>query len=262
MVNEFKNPDKYCRPDGFIFKFYPLAVALFVILQIECILFVNKRIDIFHLSTTLSGITFPINLLILAVAVNCYGKQSARQLVWINNITIIQFVIYNFCANFLTWSSNSHNPEVIISYKILIPIFIKSGLAGLFAENIAEFLFVFLYSRYQNKRLVHEVSFLKEWLRLFIYVFTANFTMLLISYNIIFADYNFKDVIILICQVMLLKSIIEIIFAPIAIYIITKIKNFEGFDVRDLSGNNPFAFLIKYEYLNFYQINNDSKIQK
>jgi uncharacterized PurR-regulated membrane protein YhhQ (DUF165 family) len=261
MINEFKNSNKE-HPNGYMFKLYPLMVALFVILQIECILFVSKQIDIFHLSTTLSGITFPINLLILAIVVNCYGKQSARQLVWINNVIVIQFVIYNLFAHSLAWSPNSHNAEVIISYKILIPVFVKSGLAGLFAENIAEFLFVFLYAKYQNKKLIHEISFLNEWLKLFIYGFAANFTMLLISYSIIFSDYSFKDISILICHVMLLKSIIEVIFSPIAIYIIIKIKNFEGFDVRDLSGNNPFAFLIKYEYLNFYQVDNDSRIQK
>ncbi len=246
--------NKNNRPKNYIFKFYPLMVALFVTLQIECVLFVNKQIDVFHLSSTLSGITFPLNLLILAVVVNCYGKQSAKQLIWINNVIVIQFVIYNLLANYLNWSSKNQDFEVINAYNMLIPIFIKSGLAALFAENVADFLFVFVYSRYRNSHPVYKNSYLKEFLKMVEYSFISNFIMLAVSYVVIFWKQDLKYTFFLICQVMILKSIIEIVFSPIAIYVINKIKNFEGFGIRDFSGDNPFTFLIKYEYLNFYQI--------
>jgi uncharacterized PurR-regulated membrane protein YhhQ (DUF165 family) len=253
MVIKFEDNKISCFKNN-IFKFYPLMVALFVTLQIECILFVNKQIDVFYLSSTLSGITFPINLLILAVVVNCYGKQSAKQLIWINNVIVIQFVIYNLLANYLDWSSKNQNFDVMNAYNILIPIFIKSGLAALFAENVADFLFVFVYSNYRNNRPVYKNSYLKEFFKMVEYSFMSNFVMLAISYSIIFWKKDLEYTFYLICQVMILKSIIEIIFSPIAIYTITKIKNCEGFGIRDFAGNNPFTFLIKYEYLNFYQI--------
>lgn len=50
---------------------------------------------------------------------------------------------------------------------------------------------------------------------------------------------------------MIIKSIIELIFSPLAIYLILKAKKFEGFDVHDFSGNNPFLFVMDYKYLNF-----------
>lgn len=246
--------DRQICVDGYIFKFYPLLVALFVILQIECIIFVNKQIDIFYLSSTVSGVTFPLNLLILAIVVNCYGKQCARQLIWINNIVVLQFAAYNFFIGHLNWSIKSQDPEIINAYQVLVPVFARVGLAAIFSENIANFLFVFIYSKYRNSYKVFQVSYSKEYLRMFIYAFISNFTMLMLSYSIIFWRYDFKYIVLLVCRVMLLKSIIEAIFSPIAIYVITKIKNIEGFGVRDISGNNPFKFLIKKEYLNFYQV--------
>ena len=140
------------KPEGYIFKLYPLFVALFVIIQIECIIFVNKQITIFHITTTLSGITFPINLLILAVVTHCYSKQSARQLIWINNIIILQFIAYVYFSHSMDWASGINKPETVQAFDQLLPMFIRSGIASLLAENIAEFLFIILYNRHKNQK--------------------------------------------------------------------------------------------------------------
>ena len=146
-----KNINDNSSPGGYIFKLYPLFVALFVILQIECIIFVHKQINVFKILTTISGITFPVNLLLLAIVTNCYGKQSARQLIWINNIVIIEFIIYNYFANIVDWA-NYENIKLINAYDILTSLFIRSGLTALIAENIAEFVFIALYNNYKNEK--------------------------------------------------------------------------------------------------------------
>lgn len=243
---------------SYVFKLYPLLVAVFVVIQIECILFVYKQISLFGITTTLSGITFPINLLILAIVTHCYGKQSARQLVWINNIVILQFVGYNLFAQNTNWSSLA-NMELVSAYETLIPLFMRSGLTALIAENIAEFLFIFLYSRYKNNKpkLAPAKNTFYEFWGLFKFSFMANFLMLMVAYSSIFYEKSFYDIVTLVAQVMLIKSIIEILFSPLAIYLIIKIKQFEGFDIHDFSGNNPFLFLMDYKYLNFNPVNNN-----
>lgn len=239
-------------PNGYIFKLYPLFATLFVAIQLECILFVHKQVTILYITTTLSGLTFPINLLILAIVTHCYGKQSARQLIWINNLIILQFVLYNILANSLPWA-HIENTGIITSYNKLLPLFIKSGITAIIAENIAEFLFVYLYNTYKNKKpkLNSVQNNIYEFIGLFKFSFFTNFIMLLISYTSIFWELPYYKTIILVVQVMLIKSIIELIFSPLAIYLILKVKKFEGFDVHDFSGNNPFLFLMDYKYLNF-----------
>lgn len=245
-------------PDGYIFKLYPLLAALFVAIQLECILFVHKQTTIFHITTTLSGITFPVNLLILAIVTHCYGKQSAQQLIWINNIIILQFAAYNFFADSTTWA-HFQNLEVIASYNKLIPLFIRSSLTALIAENIAEFVFVYLYNAYKNKKpkLTRAQNNVYEFWGLFKFSFLANSLMLLISYTSIFWELPYNKIFTLVIQVILIKSLIEIAFSPLAIYLILKIKKFEGFDVHDFSGNNPFLFLMDYKYLNFNTAKDD-----
>lgn len=255
-----KNIKDRFLPDGYIFKLFPLFVALFVALQIECILFVYKQISIFYITTTLSGITFPINLLILAIVTHCYGKQSARQLIWINNIIILQFVAYNIFANFTSWSYVAENQKMISAYSELQPLFIRSGAISLVSENIAEFLFISLYNEYKNQKpisLNRWQNNIYEFLGLFKFSFIANFLMLVVSYSIIFWELSYSKILFLILQVMLVKSSIEIIFSPLAIYLILKIKKFEGFAVNDFSGNNPFLFMMDHKYLNFNMISDD-----
>jgi uncharacterized PurR-regulated membrane protein YhhQ (DUF165 family) len=249
------------HPDGYIFKFYPLLVAIFIALRIEAIMFVNKQITIFHIITTVSSITLTINFLIIAVVTNCYGKQSARQLIWINNIIAIQFALYNFSANSLQWASISRDLGIINSYQIIIPLFVKGSLFGILGENVADFLFTFLYSRYKNNMLTKSIktSYLQDYFVLFRYSFIANFVMLSVAYSGIFFNRSIEEIITLICGALLVKTIIELFLSPIAVYAIVKLKKLENFDVYDLSGNNPFAFLIKYEYLNFYQFDNGSR---
>ncbi len=246
------------HPDKYIFKFYPLLVALFIALRIEAIMFVNKQITIFYITTTVSSITLTINFLIIAIVTNCYGKQSARQLIWINNIVAIQFVIYSLSANALKWSSGSHDLAIINSYQIIIPLFAKGSLFGILGENVADFLFTFLYSRYKNNVLTKSIktSYLQDYFVLFRYSFIANFAMLSVAYSGIFFNYAIEEIITLVCGALFVKTVIELFLSPIALYAITKLKKLENFDVYDFSGNNPFAFLIQYEYLNLRQFDN------
>jgi uncharacterized PurR-regulated membrane protein YhhQ (DUF165 family) len=252
------NESERFKPEGYVFKLYPLFVALFVVIQLECIIFIHKQIDIFDITTTLSGITFPINLLILAIVTHCYGKQSARQLIWINNIIILQFVGYTFFAHSMNWAGNVNNAETIMAFDQLLPLFMRSGLAGLVAENIAEFIFIAMYNKHKNKAIVRGANAqggLYQFYGLFKYCFVANLLMLLVSYVAIFWHYPFYDILILVLQVLALKSVIEAIFSPLAIVLIAKIKKFEGFEIHDFSGNNPFLFLLDYKNLNFNQVN-------
>lgn len=248
------------KPEGYIFKLYPLFVAIFVCVQIECIIFIHKQITIFGITTTLSGITFPINLLILAIVTHCYSKQSARQLIWINNIIILQFVGYTYFSHSMSWASSVSNAETVTAFDQLLPLFMRSGLAGLIAENIAEFIFIALYNRHKNKGVAQEANIqgrLYQFFGLFKYCFLANLLMLLVSYVAIFWQYSFYNILVLVLQVLFLKSAIEIIFSPLAIFLIAKIKKIEGFDVHDFSGNNPFLFLLDYKNLNFNQVKVD-----
>ena len=262
FINQTPNMDGY---NGYIFKFYPLLVALFVALRIEAIMFVNKQITIFHITTTVSSITLTINFLIIAVVTNCYGKQSSRQLVWINNLIAFQFAIYSFLANSVNWADNGSDLELINSYQTLVPLFAKNSIFGILGDNVADFLFIFLYSRYKNNKLIKPIktSYLHDYFVLFKYSFIANLGMLLMAYTWIFFDYPIEEVISLICGALIVKTIMELFLSPIASYIIPKLKQIEKFDVYDYSKNNPFAFLIKNEYLNFYQnTDNGNNLEK
>jgi uncharacterized PurR-regulated membrane protein YhhQ (DUF165 family) len=251
IANPFTNSQDSSQYHAF--KLYTFLVALFIVLRTEAIMFVNKQITIFYVTTTVSGITLTINFLILAIVTSCYGKQSARQLLWINNVIALQFIIYNVFANSFDWSvSGNQNLEIISAYKQLIPLFIKAGGFGLIGENVADFLFVFLYSKRKNKQpIIVGISKLSEYFILFKCSFLANLAMLAVAYSGIFFKNSFLDILTLILQVLFVKTATEIILSPLVICLIIIIKHFEGFEVLDNSGYNPFKFKIEMKYLNF-----------
>ena len=238
------------------FKLYTLFVAIYIIIQIECIMFVNKQIEIFGYNITLSGITFPIDVLLLGVITNSYGYQLARQLLWINNIIIVQFLLYNSVANVFPFANVMVNnqPDVVFAYDILIPRYIRTCITALVSENIAEFIFIWLVSR---NKIMHKNGNV-GW-RIFKYSILANIIMLTIGYMGVFSDYSFTQIIKLIFNVMLIKTLIELLFLYFAIYIANKVRNFEQVDVFDYAKPNPFAFLTQYKYLNIKNINNTEK---
>ncbi|MFO0320618.1 MAG: VUT family protein, partial [Neisseriaceae bacterium] len=165
------------------FKLYTSLSVLFIILQIECILSVHKQISIFNVDLTISGIIYPFNLLILGIITNSYGYQYARQLLWLNNLALIQFIIYNFIIFHLNPSlaMQIHQPDLVQSYNILVPLYIKSSISSMVSENIANFIFIWMINI--SKILQHGKKI--GW-RIMKYSVLANFIMLIIAYSVIF----------------------------------------------------------------------------
>lgn len=232
---------------GHNFKLYTLLSILFVVIQLECNLFVTKQISIIGINLTMSGITYPVNLLILGVITNCYGYQYARQLLWLNNFMVVQFICYSLIAHSIPPSHAMIKTqfELVSSYDRLIPIYIRNSISGMIGENIANFIFIWLV----NKSKIVQNGKKIGW-RIIKYSIIANLIMLSASYSIIFWDYTFTHLVTLILNVMLIKIIIELIFIKLVVVCANKLRALEGMEVFDNTTYNPFSLLINYDYLN------------
>ena len=189
MLGEFNNKFLH-KPHTF--KLYTLLSVLFIVIQLECILFVTKQISVFNIDLTISGITYPFDLLILGIITNCYGYQYARQLLWLNNLIIIQFISYSFLVNNVHPSHimESQQSNLVLSYSILVPLYIKSAISGMLGENIANFVFIWLVN---NSKIVQKGKNL-GW-RIIRYSILANLIMLCISYTMIFKKYTVAHIV-------------------------------------------------------------------
>ena len=102
-------------------KFYPLMVALVVFFQLLCFIYARRQVDIFGFPINMSGIIFPLDIYLIEIIAECYGFQFARQVIWINVIIHILFILMVGIQSLVPYSNVMHH-DLKYSYQHLIDI--------------------------------------------------------------------------------------------------------------------------------------------
>ena len=76
------------------FKYYHIFITTIVVIQLMCFILVKRQISIFGITTTASGILFPLDIYLFELIGYCYGFEYSRQAIWIN--TFFHFVFYRY----------------------------------------------------------------------------------------------------------------------------------------------------------------------
>ena len=220
------------------FKYYPFLVALVVFFQVMCFIYARRQIDIFGFPINISGIIFPLDIYLIEIIGECYTYQFARQVVWVNFIIHILFMLVIIINNSIPYSTFMHN-DLIYSYEHLIRISWICALGSLIFNFIADMF---------SAQFVPKTKVTFEGRYPFARIFIAQFCSEIIvtsSYLISFLTngYSLYSPTKVIIATVVAKSIIAVLVYPFAKIIINWIKTKEGFDAYD--------FNMKYKIFNF-----------
>ncbi len=211
------------------FKYYHILLTIIVSVQLMCFILVKRHIEIFGISTTASGILFPLDIYLFEVIGYCYGYEYSRQAVWVNSISHILFfsVIQSF--NFLPYATTM-KPEYVQAYQVLFKysywIIIGSFLGNLCGDFFSAILVPRSKVFFKNK-------FTKT--TIFIIHVISELITISISYTIINLPdgYSIIQISKLVGGTMIFKIIIAIIMLPLAKKLIAIIREAETVDIYD-----------------------------
>ncbi len=241
------------------FKYYPILLSIIVAVQLMCFILVKRQINIFGLTTTASGLLFPLDIYLFEVIGYSYGYEYARQAVWVNGIShLIFFSIIQLC-NILPFATTMNHDYIIAyqtlfkySYWIVVGSFIGNFCGDYFSAFLVPKSKVIFNTRY-NKTFIFIIHIISE------------FITISISYTIINLpdDYTINQIAKLVGGTMIFKIIIALIMLPFAKRLINFIRNAEGVDIYDQNQNYKlFKFnpdFNKIKMVNFKGIYNVKK---
>jgi uncharacterized PurR-regulated membrane protein YhhQ (DUF165 family) len=241
------------------FKYYPILLTIVIAIQLMCFILVKWQINIHGLTTTASGLLFPLDIYLFEIIGYSYGYEYARQAVWVNGVSHLFFFLIIQFFGILPFASTM-NPDYVIAYQTLFKysywIIIGSFIGNFCGDYFSAFLVpkskVFFNTRF-NKTFIFIIHIVSE------------FITISISYTIINLpdNYQITQIAKLICSTMIFKTIIALIMLPFAKQLINFIRNAESVDIYDQNQNYKlFKFnpdFTKIKMVNFKGVYNVKK---
>jgi uncharacterized PurR-regulated membrane protein YhhQ (DUF165 family) len=204
---------------------------IIVVIQVLCFILVKLQINIFGITTTASGILFPIDIYLFEIIGYCYGYEYSRQAVWLNSIAHGCFFLIIEMCNFLPYSYNMKS-EYIQAYHTLFQYSYWVVIGSFVGNLVGDFFSAYLVPKF---KVVFKGQFTRIII-LFVHIL-SEFITISISYSIInYPDnHSFNLIFKLVMGTMFFKIIIAILMLPLAKYLINFIKRNEGTDIYDLN---------------------------
>ena len=205
-------------------KFSKTFVIL-LILNIVCLLSSNilaaKPVKMFGFVFTASTYLFPISYILNDVFVEVYGYKTSKFTIFISFISNLLMVLFFTIAIYLPYPSYYQNQEAFQTVLATTPrILTASVLAYIFGNLFNSLIMTKMKEKNKKGILWHRTvlsSVVGELLDTLIFILVA-FT----------GTMSIKDLSIMFISVYLLKLGIEIIFTPVLVKIINKIKKIES----------------------------------
>ena len=204
---------------------YSKLFVILLVLNIVCLLSSNilaaKPVEIFGFVFTASTYLFPITYILNDVFVEVYGYKTSKFTIMISFISNLLMVLFFTIAIYLPYPSYYENQEAFKSVLSTTPRLLIASVLAYILGNLFNSL-VMAKMKEKNKKgiLWHRTilsSVVGEFLDTLIFILVA-FTGVM----------SFKDLSIMFISVYLLKLGVEIVFTPLLVKIINKIKKLEG----------------------------------
>ena len=204
---------------------YSKLFVILLVLNIVCLLSSNilaaKPVEIFGFVFTASTYLFPITYILNDVFVEVYGYKTSKFTIMISFISNLLMVLFFTIAIYLPYPSYYENQEAFKSVLSTTPRLLIASVLAYILGNLFNSL-VMAKMKEKNKKgiLWHRTilsSVVGEFLDTLIFILVA-FTGVM----------SFKDLSIMFISVYLLKLGVEIVFTPLLVKIINKIKKVEG----------------------------------
>ncbi len=215
------------------FKYYHILITLIVSIQLMCFILVKRQISFFGITTTASGILFPLDIYLFEIIGYCYGYEFSRQAVWINSLAhVLFFGIIELC-NILPYGTEmkisyiqAYQVMFQYSFWIVVGSFVGNFFGDFFSAVVVPRSKVFFDSRFTI-------------ISIFIVHLMSEFIIISISYLFINIPdgYTIPQIARIIYGTMLVKTAVALVLLPIAKYLIKFIKNAEGMDIFDQNQN-------------------------
>lgn len=241
------------------FKYYHIFITTIVAIQLMCFILVKRQISIFGITTTASGILFPLDIYLFELIGYCYGFEYSRQAIWINTFFhFVFFTVIQIC-NILPYGTEM-KPEYIHAYHTLFHYSIWIIVGSLIGEFCGEYFSSSIVPRF---KVIFESQYTKTIL--FITHIISELITISISYTItnLPDGYTVLQIAKLVLGTILIKTIVAILLLPIAQKMIHIVRKSEGFDIYDYNQNySLFKFnpdLRKIRMVNYKGTNNVKK---
>lgn len=214
-------------------KYYPLLLMIIVTVQVLCFILVKLHITIFGISTTTSGLLFPIDIYLFEIIGYCYGYEYSRQAVWLNSSShCLFFVVLQLC-NYLPYSSTMQS-EYINAYHIIFRNSYWIIIGSFIGNFIGDYFSAYIVPKF---KLIFNGNFTRSLI--FVTHIIAEFLTISISYTImnLSSRMSLIEVFNLVLGTMLFKTILAFLLLPFAKMLINFIKSSEGVEAYDFNQN-------------------------
>ena len=208
-------------------EIYSKTFVILLILNIVCLLSSNilaaKQVEILGLVFTSSTLLFPISYILNDVFVEVYGYKTSKFTIIISFLSNLLMVLFFTIAIYLPYPDFFKNQEAFETVLSTTPrILLASVLAYIFGNLFNSKVMAKMKENNKKGILWHRTilsSVVGEFLDTFIFISVAFIGVM-----------SIKDLGIMFLSVYLLKLGVEIIFTPILVKVINKIKKIEKRD--------------------------------
>ena len=206
---------------------YSKTFIILLVLNIVCLLSSNilaaKHVEILGLVFTSSTLLFPVSYILNDVFVEVYGYKTSKFTIIISFLSNLLMVLFFTIAIYLPYPEYYQNQDAFKTVLATTPRILSASVLAYIFGNLFNSL-VMAKMKEKNKKgiLWHRTilsSVVGELIDTFIFIAVA-FT----------GTMSFKDISIMFISVYFLKLGVEILFTPVLVKIINKIKKIEKRD--------------------------------
>jgi uncharacterized integral membrane protein (TIGR00697 family) len=210
-----------------------------------------RLVEIFGMAISPGTLIFPITFLLSDMITEVYGYKHARRAIWSAFLFNIIFICYGQLLTHLPSPSFSKD-NVLFNRLLSINIFIIFGsfTSYIVSEPINSYILAKLKQKYRGKYIA---------IRFVLSTIISSFLDSLIFASIaFFRIYSAHDIIKIIIDIWLTKTVIEIIGLPFSIRLAKFLKKSERLDIYDYGTNfTPLSFEANYSTNNNKYKNGD-----
>jgi uncharacterized integral membrane protein (TIGR00697 family) len=249
---QFKAPTS--SPElGIQFKYYFFILALFTATWLISNIAAVKLVSVFGIILTGGFLVFPFTSMLESILVEVYGYKNSRQAIWAGFILNLSFVFFITIVNLIpsspTWRLGDQFQNILVPGMRII-------LASLFS---------FIVSNFLNSLLMAKMKMKSKGKGLLKRIFLSNMASLSVDI-ILFLSLAFygtlaNSILLQLIYVAYLKKLAcQLLFYPLILFLIKKLKAWEGIEIYDYNTKfNPFLLDNVYE-LDFSKNNIDKKL--
>lgn len=224
-------------------KLYDFLLGFFVAILVLSNIVTIKVFEIKFIGWRLvfdgGALVFPFSYIFADIFTEVYGYKKTRKIIWIGFIVLIVFNVLLYFVILLppeqSWNSSIGQEN----FEKVLGITPRIAFAGIIGYFWGEFANSFVLAKMKIK---NNGKYL--WNRVVFSTIIGQFVDTVLFCSIAFAYIiNFNTMVNYIITGYLYKVLVEIVFSPLTLYIIEKVKKIENMDQYDYNTNfNPFVF--------------------